>query len=450
MTFPAYPEYKESGVEWLGKIPASWEIIPLSKIATSSGGLFIDGDWIESKDLSSTGIRYLTSGNVGAGSYKEQGLGYISEEKFTELRCVEVFPNDILISRLNLPIGRSCLVPDLGERIVTCVDNVICRPSAEYERGFLVYLLSSEQHFANMELLGRGATMQRISRSILGNVRFPVPTVGEQKFIASFLDHETKNIDELIHEQEQLIELLNEKRQSIISNAVCRGLDPSVQMKDSGVEWLGMVPEHWQIEKIGSVATIEGGGTPSKDNLEYWNGEIPWVSPKDMKFDAITSTEDCITPLALASSASKLIPEKTVLIVVRSGILKHTIPVAINAVPVTLNQDMKALNFGSVELNEFFFHFVYGMKDGLLHAWSKQGATVESLETNLILKTLFPKPKSDELKSINQFLRSVKFQFQELIDTSRLAITQLEERRSALISAAVTGQIDVRNFQPRT
>ncbi|MCE7574154.1 hypothetical protein ACTFQF_07520 [Aliivibrio fischeri] len=110
--YAAYPEYKDSGVEWLDEIPNHWTTAPIKYLALDNDTLFLDGDWIESKDISDNGIRYITTGNVGEGVYKEQGSGFITEETFQKLNCTEVFEGDILISRLNNPIGRACLVPN--------------------------------------------------------------------------------------------------------------------------------------------------------------------------------------------------------------------------------------------------------------------------------------------------------------------------------------------------
>ena len=129
-----YEAYKDSGIEWIGEIPAEWNIKRIKYLATDESSLFIDGDWIESKDIvfDESQIRYITTGNIGEGWYKEQGLAYITNEKFIALNCTEIFPGDLIISRLNPPIGRSCIVPDLGARIVTSVDNVILRPDTKY------------------------------------------------------------------------------------------------------------------------------------------------------------------------------------------------------------------------------------------------------------------------------------------------------------------------------
>ena len=216
---------KDSGVEWLGEVPEGWKPIPLHSMSSDSNSLFTDGDWIESKDLSDTGIRYITTGNVGEGFYKEQGAGFISEETFVDLRCTKVKPGDILISRLNIPIGRSCIIPEFFGYMVTSVDNVIFRPDRDFSRQFITYMLSSKAHLANMENLARGTTMQRISRSTLGSVKFCMPPPEEQHAIVAFLDAETARMDTLVQEAENGINLLRERRMTLISDAVTGKID---------------------------------------------------------------------------------------------------------------------------------------------------------------------------------------------------------------------------------
>jgi type I restriction enzyme S subunit len=216
-------------------------------------------------------------------------------------------------------------------------------------------------------------------------------------------------------------------------------------MKPSGIEWLGDVPEHWALPKLKGVATFSGGGTPSRDNPAYWNGDIPWVSPKDMKAERIEGAEESITEEGLRSSASILLPPGRVLIVVRSGILKHTIPIAINETEVALNQDMKALSFDPTKCVErFFFRWVQGHNEQLLLAWAKQGATVESIEHSYLAQTVVPLPAVAEQNAIVEYLETELAKFDTLTAEAQRAIDLLQERRTALISAAVTGQIDVR------
>ncbi|MBQ0812723.1 MAG: restriction endonuclease subunit S [Marinobacter sp.] len=429
-------------------MPDHWCSVPIKYMALERSSLFLDGDWIESKDISSDGIRYITTGNVGEGAYKEQGAGFISEETFHSLRCTEVYEGDVLVSRLNNPIGRACVVPDLGGKVVTSVDNVIFRPDSKFYRKFIVYLFSSEEYFKHTSNLARGATMQRISRGLLGNIRVVTPSREEQTQIARFLDHETAKIDALIREQERLIELLQEKRQAVISHAVTKGLDPDVPMKDSGVEWLGEVPAHWEMVPLKYLCSFSGGGTPSKENLEYWNGDIPWVSPKDMKSFWISNSIDKITELAVAESSTSLVEPNALLMVVRSGILQRTIPVAVNTVEVTLNQDMKALRFSMEGFERYFAMLVQGFEPSWLLEWRKQGATVESIEQEYLAESLIPVPPRNEIYAIVNKVAAVAKRYESLEEEAHNSSQLLRERRSALISAAVTGKIDVRNWQP--
>jgi type I restriction enzyme, S subunit len=211
------------------------------------------------------------------------------------------------------------------------------------------------------------------------------------------------------------------------------------EYKDSGCRWLGKVPLHWNLHKLKHVADIVGGGTPSREKLEYWNGNIPWVSPKDMKSEIISLSEECITELGLKSSTTCLQEAGRVLMVIRSGILQHTLPVAINAVPVALNQDLKSISFDESKcLPEFFLRWVQGLNDDLLLAWANEGATVESINQTLMQNTILPLPDVDEQNSIASFLDTETSKIDGLVAEQRRLIELLKEKRQAVISHAVT------------
>ena len=212
---------------------------------------------------------------------------------------------------------------------------------------------------------------------------------------------------------------------------------PYPAYKNSGVEWLGEVPVHWDLTKLKHLASFSGGGTPSRDNPAFWNGKIPWVSPKDMKAELIEVAEEFITDEGLLGSSTSLVPPGRVLMVVRSGILKHTIPVATNKVAVALNQDMKALAFKNRATHRFFLRWVQGLNDELLLAWSKQGATVESIEQAYFAETVVPLPSDTEQVAIATFLDRETTKLDTLIATQEKLIELLQEKRQALISHAV-------------
>lgn len=211
------------------------------------------------------------------------------------------------------------------------------------------------------------------------------------------------------------------------------------EYKESGVPWLGEVPAHWVPLKVKAFTQFCGGGTPSRENLAFWNGDIPWVSPKDMKVERIEGAEERITDEGLSNSSSSLVDSGRLLMVVRSGILKHTIPVAINDVPVALNQDMKALRFKEQSAtSEFFLRWVQGLNNALLLAWAKQGATVESIEHNYLAETLVPLPPLSEQSTIAAFLDRETGKIDALIAEQEKLLTLLAEKRQATVSHAVT------------
>ena len=217
-----YDSYKDSGVEWIGEIPSHWMTTKIKYTAKANKESFIDGDWIESNDLSDEGVRYITTGNIGQGKYKEQGRGYISEDTFTKLDCTEVLEGDLVISRLSLPVGRSCVLPKIHYKVVTSVDNVILRPKEDIDKYFLNYLFNSTRYYEYTELISRGVTLTRISRGMLGNNPIVIPPLAEQQQIVSYLDTKTSLIDFLIEKTHQKIELLKEKRASVINETVTK------------------------------------------------------------------------------------------------------------------------------------------------------------------------------------------------------------------------------------
>ena len=421
--YQQYEEYKDSGVEWLGDIPSHWQPVPIKYLASEKDTLFLDGDWIESKDISDSGIRYITTGNVGEGQYKEQGTGFISDQVFQKLNCSEVFEQDILISRLNLPIGRACLVPNLNNRIVTSVDNVILRPDAVYSKQFLVHLFSSSEYFHNTANLARGATMQRISRGLLGNIRISLPKKEEQIQIANFLDHETAKIDTLIEKQQTLIQLLKEKRQAVISHAVTKGLNPNAPMKDSGVEWLGEVPEHWNIVKLSyRMKLLSGDGITSQD-IEP-TGQYPVYGGNGLR--GYTDRYNC---------------EGHHVLIGRQGALCGNINLAQgkffateHAVVVYPYQDFNI---------SFLSEFLRFMDLGQYSVSAAQpGISVERINGLKILV-----PPYYEQTEIGEHVENIIKRFEDLSTKANQQIKLLQERRTALISAAVTGKIDVRGWR---
>ena len=216
---------KDSGVEWLGGIPTGWNVIPIRALARQGADSFIDGDWIEAPFITDDGVRLIQTGNIGTGYYKEQGFRYISDNTFRLLKCTEIEPGNILICRLAEPVGRACIAPDLGSRMITSVDVCILKTKDNIDARFIVYLMSSQPYLGFMESQCRGGTRDRVSRSFLGSVRVVLPNKQEQVLISDFLDRETTKIDTLIQKSRHAIDLLKERRTALISAAVTGKID---------------------------------------------------------------------------------------------------------------------------------------------------------------------------------------------------------------------------------
>lgn len=359
--------------------------------------------------------------------------------------------DDVVVAKITpcFENGKGALARGLTNKTAfgTTELHVLRTDREQLEPAFLFYLTISDlfRKLGESEMYGAGG-QKRVPETFLKDFRAGLPSIDEQAVIARFLDFKTAQIDALIAKKQILLKKLAEKRTALISHAVTKGLDPSAPMVDSGVSWLGEIPTHWDAKRLKFVVSIFGGGTPNTGKPEYWNGEIPWVSPKDMKCDFVDATEDYLTDLGVEESATKIVPVDSVLIVVRSGILRHTIPVARNTVEVALNQDMKALVTND-QLRPGFLHWlISGLQGGLLPMWSKQGCTVESIEMAYMTNTAIPIPPIDEQDTILEHITRITTKVDQQAKKVSDVISALTEYRSSLITHAVTGKIDVRDF----
>lgn len=443
--YQAYTEYNHSGNEFVGVLPAKWERCTVDSVSYvidpqpdhRAPEICSDGEgfpYVGIRDVNPDGtLNFDTARPV-----KESAV--IKQEK-----SFSIEPNDIIFCKVGtlglprkiVPHGRCALSATL----------VLIKTKPNFISQFLLYALDSCVVTSQTDYLATGSTRAALGIQQIRRFQIPKPTVAEQTQIANFLDHETAKIDTLIEKQQQLIKLLKEKRQAVISHAVTKGLNPDVPMKDSGVEWLGEVPAHWKLVLFKYLVSQMGGGTPDKGNVSFWNGNIPWVSPKDMKVDYISTSQDFITDVAVKNSSTKLVPDQSILMVVRGMILIHSIPVALTTRPVTINQDMKALIPNKEIQPEFLLFFLKGIKDYILDFVETSAHGTKCLRTEDFENMCLFIPPIDEQVAILSSIKTSLDKLDLLIQKAETAIELLKERRTALISAAVTGKIDVRNWQ---
>ncbi len=200
-------------------------------------------------------------------------------------------------------------------------------------------------------------------------------------------------------------------------------------------------PAHWKPVRLKFLIDMFGGGTPSKSDPGYWAGDIPWVSPKDMKRTTVHDTEDHISAAALVETATRRVEAGSVLVVVRSGILQHTLPVAINTVAVALNQDMKALRCRAALRPRYLFYVLSGLQSDLLMTWRMLGATVDSIDVERMRNTVLWVPPEQEQLRIIRYLDRATAQIDTLIAAKRRLVDLLEERRTVLLVEALSPQV---------
>jgi len=276
------------------------------------------------------------------------------------------------------------------------------------------------------------------------NIKMPAPPVEEQKAIAAFLDHETAKIDRLIVRQERLIELLKEKRQAVISHAVTKGLNPDVPMKDSGVEWLGDVPAHWGTCALGYLANIDTGSTPDRGNPDYWNGDIPWLKTGEVNYNVILESEEHITEEGLLNSSTRLAEVGTLLMAMYGqGVTRGR--VSILGIEATYNQACSAIRVGKALFNEYAFFYLMAAYTFIRETGNETSQM--NLSAEIIGKIKMAIPPADEQQEIVSYLREKLPALDLLAEKAKNSIALAKEHRTALISAAVTGKIDVRGWQ---
>lgn len=293
----------------------AWEQRKLASLCEK----FTDGDWIESKDQSDFGVRLVQTGNVGVAEYldKTNNKKWISEDTFDRLHCEEVLPGDILISRLPEPAGRACIVPLLGTKMITAVDCTIVRTAPDMSNKFLVQYLSSQAYFDDVNTCLAGGTRQRISRGNLANFNVPIPVKkSEQDAIGMFFGY----LDNLITLHQRKFEKLTNVKKSMLEKMFPQNGSSYPEIRFKGFT------DPWEQRKLGDIADIVGGGTPSTGNQSYWDGDIDWYAPAEIA-DQIyaNSSQKKITGLGYENSSAKMLPPGTVLFTSRAGIGKTAI-----------------------------------------------------------------------------------------------------------------------------
>lgn len=430
MSFPAYPEYKDSGVGWLGEIPAGWEPRKFR---------FLFAESAEKIDDTVVGPMLAVSGYRGieVKEYEDDNQRR-SDDDLVGYRIVR--PGQLVVNTMWLNYTGLGVSEHEGHVSPAYRSYDI---SESLDRRFVHYIMRSSIHVDAYTRLLQGIRPNSLQMSRADLMDFPVlvPPADDQRAIAAFLDRETAKIDAAVAAQERLIALLAEKRAATISHAVTKGLDPDAPTKDSGIEWLGQIPAHWSTPAISHVCDEIGSGTtPSTNDEQAYGGEVCWVTTGELRETGIYSTRKRLTEAALANySALKKFSPGTLLIAMYGATIGRLGWLECEA---ATNQACCAMRTSEPDLGRFLFYVLQGGKPALILLGS--GGGQPNISQEKVRQFRFALPSHEEQKTIIAYLDNACSRIDALKAKALSSIRLLKERRAALISAAVTGKIDVR------
>jgi type I restriction enzyme S subunit len=445
--YKAYPEYKDSGVEWLGEIPDHWTTLAIKHVAQinpSKSCISIEKmkgmcSFIPMEKLK---FNSLSLDEVKDVSDVYNGYTYFENEDILIAKVTPCFENKNMVVAHDLHNGIGFGSSEIY--VLRCNDII--------KNNFLFYRLQEDNFMSIAEgaMTGAGG-LKRVPSELLNNFKFGLPGKKEQSIIVNFLKHETAKIDNLIEKQKQLIELLKEKRQAVISHAVTKGLHPDVPMKDSGVEWLGEVPEHWNVIKLKYlINTFEQGWSPQCEARLAEKNEYGVL-----KVGCVNS--GYFEPLEHKALPSNLEPQKQYLVKKNDLLISRANTKELVGSSSVVDKDydnlilcdkLYRIRFNKLANPHFISEFIRTPTVRKQIELSASGAShsMQNIGQDTIKELFVALPPDGETQQLIVFIRDKISSFDSSIDLSHRQIVFLQERRSALISAAVTGKIDVRDW----
>jgi type I restriction enzyme S subunit len=438
MSFPAYPEYKDSGIEWVGKIPAHWNTVRTKNLFELMKRSPRECDGI---------ITAFRDGQVTLRSKRRED-GFTNSSK--EIGYQGIRKGDLVIHAMDAFAGAIGVSDADGKS--TPVYSV-CRPkegiSNPHYYGPLLRNMALAG-FINSLSKGIRERSTEFRWAEAGCVYLPQPPLEEQTAIAAFLDRETGKIDALIAEQEKLLTLLAEKRQATISHAVTRGINPNAPMKDSGIAWLGEVPENWEISKIKYIVregtSVSYGIVQPGEALEQG---VPFIQTSNMSnasFD-LENLQKTTDQIASAYPRSKLVGGEVILGIRASIGSAYVVPEHLSG--ANLSRGIARIECGSKISSYYLVYALRSIPTSNYWNLSKQGSTFNEVSIETVRELSFALPSRKEQNDISNFIEKATSKLEIMKINAIKSIDILKERRSALIAAAVTGKIDVRNAVPK-
>ncbi len=440
-----YETYKESGLEWLGCVPEHWETIKIKYLFSFGRGLNIT-----KADLVEEGSPVISYGQIHSKS--NTGVSITDELlRFVPMEIASAHPenkvhkgdfifadtsedkegcgNCVYIDREGIYAGYHSLVLDGKGR----------------NNKYLAYLFKSEPWRIQIRSKASGVKVFSITQSIMGESTVILPPLTEQLTIASYLDYKVSQIDVLIAEKEKMVADLKAYRSSVITEAVTKGLDKNVEMKESGVEWIKEIPSTWNILPLKRCAAIMTGGTPSTEKSKYWEvPTFPWYTPGDFSDEDIVLQESSrkLDMHAVEDHAAKVFPENSVLVV---GIGATVGKIGIATTECSANQQVNAVTFDKSVLPLFGAYFLCAAKEYVRAQCNSATLPILNQTTTGELKIVLP--PLDEQKQITELIQQKVSVIKSSVSEIEHELSDLKSYKSSLITEAVTGKIDLRGWE---
>ena len=434
-----YDSYKDSGVEWIGEIPSVWKFGKMKyQLSNNDGGVW--GSDVENENDGTVVIRSTEITIDGQWDLSNPMKRILTD---SEIEKTLLYSGDIVLTKSSGSpnhIGKSVIVNSEVENLKCCYSNFVQRLRfRNYNSKLYHYILNNHVVREQYRYLTQTTTgLGNLNGTTLNEVFLPFIPLSEQQQIVTFLDTKTSLIDSLIEKTQRKIELLKEKRTSLINEVVTKGLNPNVEMKDSGVEWIGEIPKGWRIGKLYQYSEMSNGSTPSRDKPEYWeNGTIPWMSSGEINKKKIRDIDGRITQEGFENSSTKILPIGTVMMGLNGqGKTKGT--VGILEIETTCNQSLCGMIFKDDMYPMFSYYFLdsqYYHIRGLVGEGQREGISVSFLGRYPLVV-----PPISEQQQIVEYLDEQTQLIDITTSIEEKRIELLKEYRQSLISEVVTGK----------
>ena len=421
-----YPKMKDSGIKWVGKIPEDWNLQKIKHTSYVKGRIGWQG--LRTDEYTDKGPFLITGTDFKNGKIDWKNCNHVEQWRFEQDLHIQIKENDILITK-DGTIGKIAFIDNLPDQTTLNSGVMVLRPvNNAYDPQFLFWILKSQQFTEFINFIKTGSTINHLYQEKFENFQFVLPeSFNEQKIIFDYLNEIIPQINSELEKNQNLVNLLKEKRKSLINELVTKGLDPSVQMKDSGIEGIGEIPESWKVKKIKSITKCLDGRRIPLNGVERssMSGDIPYYGASGM----VDNINDYIFDEKLVCFSED-----------GDNLRSRILPIAFMIEGKSwVNNHAHVLR--PTKINGIFLTYCLNSLDLIPHL---EGATRVKLNQSTMNSIPLPYPPSNEQKQISEYLDKETIKITELITKINSKIKKLQEFSQKIISDVTTGKIDVR------